>query len=137
VRVDGRDIRPPLPYAIAERPSPPGVVVLALSGELDLAVVPLARERLEQARAQRPRAIVLVMSEVTFADSSALRELLRLDAAMGADGSLLVLAALSPAVERLLELTRARDLLTVAETVGEALDRVTSQRRLKRPGERF
>jgi anti-sigma B factor antagonist len=124
-RVDERAIRPPLPYAIAQRPAPPGVVVLALSGEFDLAVVPLARERLEQARAQRPRAIVLVMSEVTFADSSALRELLRLDAAMGADGAQLVLAALSPAVERLLEITRARDLLAVAPTVGEALDRVT------------
>jgi anti-anti-sigma factor len=122
-RVDGRGIRPPLPYAIAERPSPPGVVVLVLSGEFDLAVVPVARERLEQARAQRPRAIVLDMSEVTFADSSALRELLRLEAAMGSDGALLVLAAPSPAVERLLDLTRARDLLAVAPTVAEALDR--------------
>jgi anti-sigma B factor antagonist len=118
-------MRPALPYAIAERPAPPGVVVLALSGEFDLAVVPVARERLEQARAQRPRAIVLVMSEVTFADSSALRELLRLDAAMGADEALLVLAELSPAVERLLDVTRARDLLAVAPTVGDALDRAT------------
>ena len=123
-RVDARGIRPARVYAIEERPAPSGVVVLALSGEFDLASIPSAREHFEQVRARRPRGVVLDLSEVTFADSSALRELLRHDAGLREDGARLVLAAPSAAVERLLELTRARELLDVAPTVERALDRV-------------
>jgi anti-sigma B factor antagonist len=124
-RVDGRGIRPPNVYAISERPAPAGVVLLELRGEFDVAAAPEARERLEQARAQRPRGVVLDLGEVTFADSSALRELLRADAALRGDGSLLVIAAVPPVVERLLALTRASDLLELAPTVERALDRLT------------
>jgi anti-anti-sigma factor len=123
-RADERGIRAPRAYAISERPAPPGVVVLALHGEFDLASVPIARERFEQVRVRRPRGVVLDLSEVTFADSSALRELLRTDAALRAAGAPFVLAAPSQPVERLLELTRARDLLDVAATVEQALERV-------------
>ena len=122
--VDGRGIRPPNVYAISERPAPPGVVLLALQGELDVAAAPAARERLEDARARRPRGVVLDLADVTFADSSALRELLRADAALRGDGSLLVIAAVPPVVERLLTLTRASDLLELAPSVEQALDRV-------------
>jgi anti-anti-sigma factor len=69
---------------------------------------------------------VLDLAEVTFADSSALRELLRADAGLRADGSLLVIAAVPPVVERLLGLTRASDLLELAPSVEQALDRVTA-----------
>jgi len=125
-RVDGSGIRPPNVYAISERPAPPGVVLLALRGEFDVAAAPAARERLEDARAQRPRGVVLDLAEVTFADSSALCELLRADAGLRADGSLLVIAAVPPVVERLLGLTRASDLLELAPSVEQALDRVTA-----------
>lgn len=111
-------------YVISERAAPAGVVLLVLRGELDLAAAPATRERLERARARRPRGVVLDLAEVTFADSSALRELLRANAALGADGALLVLAATPPIVERLLTLTRAHELLELAPTVEHALDRL-------------
>jgi anti-anti-sigma factor len=124
-RIDQRGIRPPNAYAISERAAPAGVVLLVLRGEFDLASSPAARERLEQARARRPRAVVLDLAEVTFADSSALRDLLRADAALRGDGARLVLAALPTVVERMLTLTRAFDLLEVAPTLEQALDRVS------------
>jgi len=126
--VDGPRIGAPGAYAIEERQAPAGAVVLALYGEFDLAAVPFARERLEEARARGPRGIALDLSEVTFADSAALRELLRADAALRADGARLVLAAISPAVERLLDVTRARELLDLAPTLEQALTRLAEPR---------
>jgi anti-anti-sigma factor len=127
-RVDGRGIRPARAYSISERPAPAGVVALVLHGEFDLAAAPLARERFEQAGARGPRGVVLDMAEVTFADSSALRELLRADTALRRDGALLVIAAVSPPVARLLELTRAGDLLELAGTVEQALTQLAERR---------
>jgi anti-sigma B factor antagonist len=120
-RIDARGIRPPDAYAIAERPAPAGAVVLVLTGEIDVSAAPAVRERFAQALERRPQAVVLDMADVSFADSSALRELLRADAAMRAAGIRLMLAALPPVVERLLELTRALELLDVAPTVEAAL----------------
>ena len=121
--VDARGIRPPIVYAIEAASTPEGVVVLGMDGEFDLAAAPALREQLAAARAGGPRGVVVDMTEVTFLDSSALRELLRADAALRADGAPLVLAGLRPPVARLLELTRTTGLLTVAPTVGEALRR--------------
>jgi anti-anti-sigma factor len=123
-RVDARGILPPSVYAIDERPAPEGVVLLALTGEFDLAAAPAARERFEQVGARRPRGLVLDMAAVTFADSSALRELLLADAALRAVGSRLVLAAVSGPVERMFDLTGARDLLELAPTVELALEQL-------------
>jgi anti-sigma B factor antagonist len=122
--VDARGIRPPSVYAIAAHDTPEGVVVLTLDGEFDLAAAPAIRERLDAARAAQTRGVVLDMSDVTFLDSSALRELLRADAALRAEGAPLVLAGVRPAVARLLELTRTTGLLIAAPTVEESLQRL-------------
>ena len=121
--VDSLGIRPPRAYAIEARTTPAGHVVLALEGELDLAASPAVREELEAAGATGARLVVLDMVEVTFVDSSALRELLRADASLRGAGSLLFLAAVPSAVTRLLELSRTDDVLTVAPTVEDALKR--------------
>ena len=75
---------------------------MLLEGELDLAAAPVLRERFEEAAGAGPRGVVLDMAEVTFVDSSALRELLRAHAAVRAAGGELVLAGVGPAVARLL-----------------------------------
>jgi anti-sigma B factor antagonist len=124
--VDARGIRPPSMYAIEVRTTSDGVVVLALEGEFDLAAAPAVRERLAAGRAAGARAIVLDMAEVTFVDSSVLRELLRGGSALHDDGVALVLAALRPPVARLLELTQTTGLLNAAPTVEEALRRVAA-----------
>jgi anti-sigma B factor antagonist len=123
-RVDAHGIRAPDAYAIEERTAPPGVVVIELSGELDVSAASALRRRFEQALERHPAIVVADMADVTFADSSALRELLRADAAMRAAGTRFVPAALPAVVERLLELTRARELLDVAPSVEVALTRL-------------
>ena len=118
---DARGIRPPSVHAIEARSAPDGVVVLALTGEFDLAAAPELRERLAAARAAGPRGVVLDMAEVAFVDSSTLRELLRADIALGEDGVPLVLCGVQPAVGRLLELTRTAGMFSTARTVEDAL----------------
>jgi anti-sigma B factor antagonist len=120
--VDEHGIRPPRAYSVESLEAPAGVVLLALAGEFDLAAAPATRERFEAALAARPRAVVADMSDVTFMDSSALRELLRANAALGGAGIRFVLANPPLQVERVLELTRAQDLLTVAASVSAALE---------------
>jgi anti-anti-sigma factor len=124
--VDARGIRPPSVYAIAAHTTPAGVVVLTLDGEFDLAAAPPLRDQLAAARAAGARGVVLDMAEVAFVDSSILRELLRAQSALQADGTPLVLAALRAPVSRLLELTRTTGLLTVAPTVEAALQRAAA-----------
>jgi anti-anti-sigma factor len=121
--VDERGMPPASVYAIDARDPIDGIMVLALSGELDLAAAPAIRERLADARTTGARGVVLDMAEVTFLDSSALRELLRADAALRTDGVALVLATVRPPVERLLELTNTTGMLTVAPTLEAALQR--------------
>jgi len=124
--VDAHGIRPPDAYAIEVREPSGGALVLKLDGEFDMAAAPALREQLESARAADVRGVVLDLSDVTFVDSSGLRELLRATSAFRADGKALVLAALQPAVARLLELTRATDAVTVAPTVERALERAAA-----------
>jgi anti-sigma B factor antagonist len=124
--VDARGIRPPSVYAIATHTRRDGVVVLSLEGEFDLAAAPALDEQLGAARSSGARAVVLDMTEVTFLDSSALRELLRADAALRAQGASLVLAGIRPTVARLFELTRTTGMLTAAPTVEEALERAAA-----------
>jgi anti-anti-sigma factor len=123
--VDERGIRPPSVYAIEALPAPEGVAVLALTGEFDLAAASALRERLDSARAAAARGLVLDMAEVTFLDSSALRELLRADVALNDAGVPFVLVGLQPPVARLFELTRTAGMFGTAPTVEAALLRLS------------
>ena len=126
--VDARGIRPPDVYSIVERAAPDGVVVLELAGEFDVAAASVLRERFEAALARRPQAVVADLAEVTFADSSTLRELLRASSSMRDAGTRFIPAALPAVVERLLDLTRARELLDVAPSVEAALTLLDGRR---------
>ena len=105
-------------------PGPDGVVVVEIEGELDLGAAPALDTHIRTARAERPRAVVLDMTEVNFVDSSALRVLLRARQGLADDGVELVLAGIAPQVRRLFELTRTDGLLPVEPTVADALGRV-------------
>jgi anti-sigma B factor antagonist len=121
--VDEQGIRPPSVFAIERRDPVDGIAVLVLYGEFDIAAAPGLREQLADVRSAAPRGVVLDMTAATFLDSSALRELLSADARLREDGVALVLAALHPAVERLLELTSTTGMLAVAPTLEAALQR--------------
>jgi stage II sporulation protein AA (anti-sigma F factor antagonist) len=123
--VDERGIRPPPAFAIEELPGPPGTLLLRLVGELDLAASDGFRERVEAALAAGVRSVVLDMADARFIDSSMLKELLRANTTTRDAGGRLVLSEVQPAVERLLNLTRVREILSIAVSLDEALGRAS------------
>jgi anti-anti-sigma factor len=123
--VDGRGIKPPPAFATEVLPAPPGTLLLRLTGELDLAASSGFREHVENALAAGAHNVVIDMAEALFIDSSMLKELLRAHTAAGEASGRLVLVGVRPTVERLLTLTRVRDLLTLVATRDEAFEQAS------------
>ena len=115
------DPRVPPPFALEQLPGSAGVLLLRLAGELDLATTPEVAEALGEGLRGGARTVVLDLAEVTFMDSSMLRELLRVRGELEPGGGAVVLVAPREPVLRLLELTGTRELFGVAPTRDEAL----------------
>jgi anti-anti-sigma factor len=111
-------------FALETLPAPAGTLVVAARGELDMAAAPRVRAALERGVEAGVRAVVLDLREVTFIDSSILKEMLRARALLGPRGVELVLVALQPQPRRVLELTGTASLFTFAASREEALRRV-------------
>ena len=94
-RVEGRD----------------GVAVVTLRGELDVAAAPILRENLARVEASGAATIMLDLREVTFIDSSGLKEFLEARGRAKDNGHRLLMSGASPAAQRLFELTGTRFLL--------------------------
>jgi anti-anti-sigma factor len=120
--LDAYGIRPPPAYAIEVGSTAGGVAVLVLRGELDMVAAPTLRARLELP-ADTP-ALVVDLSEATFVDSAVLKEMLRARGEFAQRGVGLVLAAVSPPVQRLLDLTRTSGLFEQAPDVDTAVRRL-------------
>ena len=118
--VDAWGIRPPPVYRLRLGESPARAPLLVLEGEFDMAAAEEVRARLAELAGRGVASVVLDLAAVTFIDSSTLRELLRADLLLRSSGGRLVLAAPTPPVTRLLELTRATELLIVVESLPEA-----------------
>lgn len=88
--------------------------VVTLDGEVDLAVVPEVREELEAVIGAGCSEIVLDLTEVTYADSTALGLLVWLDRRLSPLGGKLVLCGANRDVARILELS---GLIGVAPTI--------------------
>jgi anti-anti-sigma factor len=118
-QIQGRGVDPADAFAIEVVPSVDGITVLALAGELDMAATPAVRERVEAAAAGR--GLVIDVSQVTFVDSSMLKELLRAATEFDRYGTPLVLAGVPDAVQRLFDLTKTSELFTHARDRDDAL----------------
>jgi anti-sigma B factor antagonist len=94
-RVEGRD----------------GVAVMAFSGELDVATAPILRENLARVEARGATTIMLDLREVTFIDSSGLKEFLEARSRAKDNGHRLLMSGASPAAQRLFELTGTQFLI--------------------------
>jgi anti-sigma B factor antagonist len=116
-RIDELGIKPPPAFSISDE-AVGDAVVIRLEGELDLAASAPLRRHVDSTAG---RALVLDLRLVTFVDSSALRELLRARMELEARGDRLVLAAMAPALRRLLELTHTASLFETAPTRDAAL----------------
>ena len=112
-------VEPAGAFTVEPRPAPAGVALVELAGELDMAATAAVRSCVDEAAGRR--ALVLDLDGATFVDSSMLKELLRASAELDRYETQLVLAGISPAVRRVLELTRTTDLFTLADDRAAAL----------------
>ena len=86
--------------------------VLTLTGELDPHTAPLLAEELDGLESEGVTAVVLVLSNLGFIDSSGLRVLIAADRDITERGGTLTLRSPSETVRRLLEITGLNDHLT-------------------------
>jgi anti-anti-sigma factor len=111
---------PPPAFRMERVEAPEGVILLVLGGEIDLATSGQFRAVVDEAIAERS-SLVADVEEVTFMDSTMLRELLRAHRDLGAAGNRFILAATQPPVRRLLELTGTAGLFTLSDTRQDAI----------------
>lgn len=98
-----------------------GVVVLAVSGELDYDTEQILGDAGSRALGDGCRRLILECSGVTFCDSQGLNRFLRLRRDAERDGAVLILAAISGPLRHVLELTDGLQAFVLANTVEEAL----------------
>jgi anti-anti-sigma factor len=106
----GGALRPQLPFETRVEEHD-GVAILALSGELDLATVPILKEDLAPFEGNGVSTIVLDLRDLTFIDSSGLLAFLEARRRAMSNGHRLVMSGASPAAQRLFELTGTQFLL--------------------------
>jgi anti-sigma B factor antagonist len=101
-----------------------GTHLVALKGELDLAVVQEARAALMAPIEDGSDALVVDLSEATFIDSTMLQVLLLAWKAL--DNNRFAVICNDPAVLRMLHLTTLDKVLNVVSTLDEARDKVAA-----------
>lgn len=106
------------PFTIRNERGPAGQTVLAVAGDLDLATSEQLRGHLNSAPAGE--VVVLDLKKVEFCDSAGLRVLLDAELRTRVGGGQLRLAAPSPALVRLFELTGVDGFVRVFATIEDA-----------------
>jgi anti-sigma B factor antagonist len=98
-----------------EARSDDGVEHLVLSGEFDLAAVPGFEERIANAEAGSPPAIVVDLTALSFMDSSGLRALVSADDRARRNGRRFAIVPGPPTVRRVFEITQLDKRLDLVE----------------------
>ncbi|KDN22590.1 STAS domain-containing protein [Amycolatopsis rifamycinica] len=109
---------PAAPFEARIVPADPGVVTVVVSGELDLATVPLLKTTVREVLAARPWRLTIDLTAVTFCGSTGLRALVVLDAAAGEAGTRVAIRP-TAAIRRLLRITRLDGALPLLEPTPE------------------
>ncbi len=104
-----------------------GIMIAELAGELDLATASALREQLLGLLRPGAGRLVLDLSRVTFCDASGLAVLIGTSHRARRLGGFLRLAAVSPPVDRVLDLTGLHRHLAVFPTVRAATSRPGAQ----------
>ncbi len=98
----------------------PETVVLAVSGELDVASAPMLRTHLGFALGDRPARLILDLAGLRFCDAAGLSVFAMARNAASRDGASLALAAVPRQVARLLKMTGMNRVLDVYPSVTAA-----------------
>jgi anti-anti-sigma factor len=101
------------------------VTSVALTGELDMATVPILDHQLAASERDDAKAIVIDLRDLSFIDSSGLHALLRAHRRSETNGHRFLLVGASPIVRRLCEVTGTEFLLD-AKGTADVLGRFTS-----------
>jgi len=100
---------------VTTRDRPDGGVLVALTGELDLATAPKLEDELRRVEARRPALVVIDLKPLSFMDSSGLRALIAADSRAREAGSRLVLVRGDERVQRVLRITRLDERLEIVD----------------------
>jgi len=95
----------------------PGQSVIRLTGSLNLTTEP---RLLEQIRAETTPVVILDLGGVHYCDSCGVAALVQISNAFDHEDRRLALVAVTPRIERALEITKVRPLFTIFATLEEA-----------------
>jgi anti-sigma B factor antagonist len=95
--------------------------VIRLAGEADITTTTALRDALAAAVAKRPHMILVDMTALTFIDSAATQMIIRAYRLLLPEGRRLVLIHPTPTVARTLELIGVNRLISICDSVDEAV----------------
>ncbi len=99
----------------------PGVAVLAVRGEIDVATAPEFHASLSDLIAEGPEVVMVDLRAVSFIDSTGLGVLVGAEKEMREGGRDLRLVVTQPQITRLLSLTGLDEVFTVVSTPSESV----------------
>ena len=99
----------------------PGVPVLDVRGEIDVATSPQFQELLTELISQRPEFLIVNLTDVSFIDSTGLGVLVGAVRDVRAAGGDLRLVATQPQIIKLFELTGLNEVFEVLSTTSDAV----------------
>jgi anti-sigma B factor antagonist len=98
-----------------------GWVVLAVSGEIDIATAPSLRERLHALLAEDKRQLIVDLDDVGFLDSTALGVLVGVLKRARSEGGEVRIVCTQPRVRKVFEITRLDSAFDLFDSVDEAV----------------
>jgi anti-sigma B factor antagonist len=96
-----------------------GIAKITLAGELDASSAPDFKAAVEQAAAEKPRRLVLMLSELEYMASAGLRVLIFAKQKLGSDTDIFVVGA-QPSIVETLEMTGFQHSVTMLDSYDAA-----------------
>jgi anti-sigma B factor antagonist len=107
----------PAEFAIADVRRPDGSVLLTITGELDIATVPVVRERLSAVIEAGARRLVVDLRDVSFMDSTGLAAFIHAKMRLGDEGHLTLVMEPDSYAHLIFEVAGLVGVLDVVDTI--------------------
>ena len=104
-----------------DREAHEGAVVVSPRGDVDMSRSPVLRETLRAVQADRPKRVVIDLSEVEYMDSSGLATLVEAMRTAKSHATKLVLCGLNEKVRAIFEIARLHHFFAIVDSVDQAL----------------